>query len=224
MRFSFFTRVAGVLAAALALSAQSQEQAAAAHNPAKPAEVLEGEGSAPRAAPTDYQAHENAGSVTIAAEFAGHSIPTPDGPLSTEEYIVVETGVFGPPGAKLALSYHDFTLRVNDNKKVLSSESYALVDVKDPEWAPPAAEKKSMISTGGNSNSDGTPPTPPKVPFDVQRKLVLRVKKLSFPEGERTLPRAGLLFFKYHGKEKAIHSLDLTYSGPAGSVTLELNP
>jgi len=46
-------------------------------------------GIPPRAAPTDYQAQGKAGEITIAAEFAGHSVPTPEGPLSDEEYVVV---------------------------------------------------------------------------------------------------------------------------------------
>jgi len=211
MRFCF------TLFAAAILSAQAP--------PSKPAEILEGEGAAPRAASTDYQAQGKAGAYTIAAEFAGHSIPTPDGPLSTEDYIVVEAAIFGDPGAKLAVSYRDFSLRVNGAKKIVDGESYAVVDVKDPDWAPPQAEKsKTTFGSGGNSGGADGPPVPPKVPFDVQRKLVLRVKKLSFPEGERPLPRAGLLFFKYHGKEKGIHSLELIYSGPAGNATLALNP
>lgn len=211
--------MAGALLAAPFLIAQAQEPPTA-----RPAgEILEGEGSTPRAAPTDYQAQAKAGAFTIAAEFAGHAIPTPDGPLSSEDYVVVEAAVFGAPGTRLALSYHDFSLRVNGNKKVLPGDSYALVDIKDPDWAPPTPEKsKTSFGSGGNAGGDNSPPTPPKVPFDVQRKLVVRVKKLSFPEGERTLPRAGLLFFKYHGKEKGIHSLELIYSGPAGTATLTL--
>jgi len=64
----------------------------------------------------------------------------------------------------------------------------------------------------------------PKPPFDVQRKLELRVKKISMPEGERPLPQAGLIYFKYRGKEKGIRSLELIYEGAAGSVTIPMHP
>jgi hypothetical protein len=212
-----------VTAALFAAQTDGQEAAPPATPTAsKPGEILEGEGSVPRSAATDYQAQQKVGGVTLAAEFAGHSIPTPDGPLSTEDYIVVEAAFYGGAGAKMPVSYKDFSLRVNGNKKILDSESFALVDVKDPDWAPPQQEKSKTTFGSAGQQDSGAPPTPPKVPFDVQRKLNLRVRKLAFPEGERTLPRAGLLFFKYHGKEKGIHSLELIYSGPAGNATLTL--
>ncbi len=192
----------------------------------KPAEKL---GLPPRATPTDYQAQGTAGQITIGAEFAGHSVPTPDGPLSTEDFVVVEAGFFGPPGAKLQLTEGDFSLRINGNKKTIASEPYGVVvdNVKDPEWVPPEAPKQSKTSIGGSSGggaADNGPPTPPKVPFEVQRKLSMRVRKASMPVGDRTLPEAGLLYFKYRGKEKGIHSIELIYSGAAGPVTLTLHP
>ncbi len=184
-------------------------------------------GLPPRAAPSDYQAQGKAGEVTIAAEFAGHSVPTPEGPLSTEEYIVVEAGFFGAPGAKLQLTEGDFSMRINGNKKTTPSEPYGLVvsSVKDPDWEPPvkADKPKTSIGSGGGAQDSG-PPTPPKVPFEVQRKLSLRVRKASMPVGDRALPEAGLLYFKYRGKEKQIHSIELIYSGAAGQATLELHP
>ena len=55
--------------------------------------------------------------------------------------------------------------------------------------------------------------------FDAQR-----AQKAALPEGDRTLPVAGLLFFQYSGKAKSIRSVDLIYNGPAGKATLELQP
>lgn len=218
MRLRFYLTIAGLALSAGWGCAQAQAPAA------KPAEVLEGEGAVPRAAPTDYQVQAKAGSVTIAADFSGHVIPTPDGLLNTEDFIVVEAALFGAQGEKLALSYKDFSLRVNGSKKILDGESYALVDIRDPEWAPlePEKSKTSFGSSSGGGSANDPPPTPPKPPFDLQRKWVLRVKKLSFPEGERVLPSAGLLFFRYHGKEKGIHDMELIYAGPAGKTTLKL--
>ena len=46
----------------------------------------------------------------------------------------------------------------------------------------------------------------------------------AWAEGERPLPRAGLLYFPYGGKAKGIHSLELIYSGGAGKATLNLMP
>ena len=55
-------------------------------------------GMPPRASAADYQAHAQAGKVTIAAEFTGHGVPTPQLVLSTEDFIGVELGLFGPAG------------------------------------------------------------------------------------------------------------------------------
>jgi hypothetical protein len=225
MRFTLLLRLAVI--AALPGFCQTVPEGGLKPNE-KPAEKL---GLPPRAAPTDYQAQGKAGEITIAAEFAGHSLPTSEGPLSTEDFIVVEAGFFGPQGAKLQIADGDFSLRINGNKKTTPSEPYGVVvsNVKDPEWEPPEAPKQSKTSFGGASAGGGggnsaDPPTPPKVPFDIQRKWSIRVKRASMPVGERTLPEAGLLYFKYRGKEKSIRSLELIYSGAAGPVTLTLHP
>lgn len=221
MGFRFYYAMTGLALWAAGANAQAPAQESAP--PSRPAAlILEGEGAVPRAAPTDYQVQAKAGSVTIAADFAGHVIPTPDGLLSTEDFICVEAAVYGAQGEKLPLSYKDFSLKVNGSKKILDGESYALVDIKDPEWAPVQKQDSNKTTFGSGGNANDPPPTPPKPPFDLQRKWVLRVKKLSFPEGERPLPSAGLLFFRYHGKEKGIHDLELIYSGPAGKATLNL--
>src|SRR6266568_3824061 len=118
-----------VLTTALCLFAQAQ-------NTPTPNETR---GVPPRAAPADYQAQAQAGTFTIAAEFKGHSVPTPDATLSTEDYVAAEVALFGPPEARLKLSIDDFSLRINGKKTPVPSAPYALVfsSLKDPEWEPP---------------------------------------------------------------------------------------
>jgi hypothetical protein len=183
----------------------------------------------PRAAPTDYQSHTQAGSITIAAEFTGHSIALPQAVLSTEDYVVVEVGLFGAPGTNAKLSIEDFSLRINEKKAPSPAQPFALVfrSLKDPEWEPPGgSEKKSKgggISSGGNGQSD-PPPTPAKMPIELRRVMQQRVQKASLREGDRALPEAGLLFFQYGGQTKGIHAIELIYTGPAGKATLALQP
>ena len=198
----------------------------------------EGKGMPARATPADYQTHVQAGTLTIAADFDGHSIPTLDGTtLSTPEYVVVETAVFGPPGARIKLSIDDFALRIKGKKVPLPSEPYGLVvkSVKDPEWEPPEvaqakeAKSKTSLSSGEEDTQvqKGEPkatPTPVKVPVEVQRAWAQRVQKVTLPEGDRALPLAGLIFFQYRGKTQGIHSIELIYAGPAGKASLTLQP
>jgi hypothetical protein len=212
-----------LLGAALCLCGSAQTPAQA---PAKD----EAKGMPPRTSPTEYQAHVQAGAVTIAAEFKGHSIPTMQGnTLNTEDYIVVELGLFGAADGRLKVSADDFTLRVNGKKTPLTTQPYGLVipNVKDPEWEPPASSSgKSKTSLGGNGKDagDNSPPAPVKVPIEVQHAMAKNVQHAVLPEGDRALPQAGLIFFQYRGKTKGINSLELIYNGPAGKATLPLQP
>ena len=158
MRFSSGLKF-GVWIVAACLSAYAQDA------PAKdaPAEI---KGLPPRVAPTDYQAHGQAGTVTIAAEFRGHAVPTMQGTLTTEDYVTVEIGLFGPADARMKISAGDFSLRVNDKKTPLDSQPYGLVigNVKDPEWEPPPAPAKSKTSLGGDGGEQSNQPPRPVKP------------------------------------------------------------
>ena len=191
----------------------------------------EAKGMPPRATPGDYQAQAQAGAVTIAAEFTGHSIPTLQGPLTTEDFVAIEMAMFGPPGARIKLAADDFSVRINGKKTPLPGLPYGMVlgSLKDPEWEPPEAAKsksKSSLSSGGkDEQSDpNAPPPPVKIPIEVQRAMAQRVQKGTLPEGDRPLPLAGLLFFQYRGKAQGIHSVELIYAGAAGKATLTLQP
>src|ERR1700680_4224424 len=190
----------GVLIAAICTCVQGQ-------NTQSTDAQIEAKGMPPRATPADYQVQAQAGKVTVGAEFKGHSLPTLQGTLSTEEYVVIETGLFGSPGARIKLSSDDFSLRINGKKTPLPSQPYGLViaSVKDPEWEPPvAAASKSKTSLNGSGKGEqseaNAPPAPVQIPIAVQRAMAQRVQKASLPEGERPHPVAGLIFFQYRGK------------------------
>lgn len=219
----------GFLAAGLSVPSYGQAPEAKP-SPSSEQAANEAHGMPPRAAPTDYQAQGRAGTVTIAAEFMGHSVPRPEGPLSTEDYVVVETGLFGAAGQRLTLSPEDFSLSINGKKSPLPSQSYVVVvkSVRDPEWVAPGeleAKKSSKTSLGsGGGQTDNGPPPPVHIPIELQRAMAQDVKKAALPEGDRPLPQAGLLFFEYRSKTKSIHSLVLNYSGPAGKTSINLQP
>ena len=224
--------IAGVLFSAVCLPAQAQTKPDQSSQEPNTKE-FPGKGMPPRAAPSEYQAQGKAGTVTIGAEFAGHSVTTPEHTYSSEDYIVVEAGFFGPD-AQIKLARGDFSLRINGKKITSPSEPYELVfhSLKDPEWIPPetedskAASKTSLSTGGGGSNgaAGSAPPLPPKMPFPLRRAMEQHVQKAAMQEGDRPLPQAGLLFFRYGGKAESIKSLELTYSGAAGTATLTLEP
>jgi len=212
------------LIAALGFIAFGQE-------PPKQPKPIEGKGLPPRLSATDYQAHAKAGDFTIAAEFPGHSVPVEEGnPLTTEDYITVEAAVFGPPGAHIALSHEEFSLRINGKKNTLASQPFELVfkSLKDPDWEPPpSADKgksKTSIGGGGGGNDPGSTPAVVHIPIEIRHAMELKVRRAALLSGDRPLPQAGLLFFSYRGKPTSITSLELIYEGPAGKATLNLQP
>src|ERR1700687_1059564 len=103
MRFSTMSATS-ILIAAICLSAQAPEA------------VSEAKGLPPRQTPADYQAQAPAGAVTIAAEFTAHGVATPQGVFTSEDFVAVELGVFGPPDARVKLSVEDFSIRINGKK------------------------------------------------------------------------------------------------------------
>ena len=186
------------------------------------------QGLPPRSTPADYQVQAQSGEFTLAAEFVQHSVPTPDGIFTNDDYIVVETAIFGPKGKRLALTPNDFQLRVNGKKQNLPSQPflYALKALKSPEWEMEQAvtkAEKAKVDTGGDPNS-GEKPSPPKMSMELRRAMEQKVQRASFPEGERPLPQAGLLYFEYHGKLNGLKSIELIYAGPAGKATIPLQP
>jgi hypothetical protein len=62
------------------------------------------------------------------------------------------------------------------------------------------------------------------VPDELKHKYSQQLQKLTLPEGDRALPQAGLIYFPYHGRIEKIQSLELTYSGAAGQVTMTVAP
>ena len=220
--FSAVPRILALSIAAFLTAAYAQEQP-----PPKAPPAPEAPGMPPRAAPTDYQAHAQAGAVTIAAEFLGHSIPTPDAVLTNEDYVAVEVGIFGAAGARLTLSLGDFGLHISGKKTPLKSESDVLVfkSLKNPALEPTSSEKKSKTSLGtGGQNDEGSTPAVFHLPIEVQHKMIQQVRQEWLPEGDRALPQAGLIFFAYRGKTEKLRGIQLIYQGPAGKTTLALQP
>jgi hypothetical protein len=213
-----------LLSGALCLCAQETTDKA----PAGKVPGAEVQGVPARAAPSDYPSQAKAGPLTIAAEFKGHFVPTPEATFTTEDFVVVEVALFGPEGAKSQLSPDQFSIRINGKKNPSPSQSYLemMSSLKDPAWEPPASDKgsKTTFNAGGAGNGNDPPPAPVHPPPEVQRAMFLKVQKAAFPEGDRALPRAGLVFFSYHGQSKGIRKIELLYKGPAGQASLDLEP
>jgi len=211
MRFSTVIRtgalIADVLVATACLRAQTPE--------APGRDVV---GMPPRASATEYQAQAKAGSFTIAAEFTGHAVATPEGIFSAEEYVTVEAAVFGSPGAKLKLSSGDFSLRINGKKTALPNQPYEIVfkSLKDPEWEPPAAQK-SKTSIGGNGGEKGSLLRHrPRCPSSCAARWNKKSKRFVCRRESVSFRKRACFFFQFRGKTDNLKSVELIYEGPAG--------
>jgi hypothetical protein len=216
-----------VLVGALCVRAQGPG-AQGKDTPSKDAPSTPSKGMPPRVGPAEYQAQAKAGEVTVAAEFMGHSVPTPEATFTNDDFVVVEVGLFGPPQARTTLSIGDFSLRINGKKTALPSQPYELAfkSLKDPEWEPPSkpeSKSKTSFGTGGGGDA-GSTPVPVHMPIELRRAMEQKVQRASILEGDRALPQAGLLFFEFKGKTQNIRSIELIYSGSAGNATLTLQP
>jgi hypothetical protein len=185
-------------------------------------------GLPPRLTPSDYQFHVQAGAVTIAAEFVGHSVPTEEGgPYATDSFVAVTTALFGARDAKIQLNNKDFSLRINGKKPPLPSQPSVTVfpTLRDPEWEPLNAEKEQARTASAGEGRAGQPqfrPATIQMPAERRHVMEQRVLKALLAEGNRALPQAGLLFFEWRADTKGIRSIELVYSGPAGNATLAL--
>lgn len=204
------------------------------------------QGLPPRARPDDYQARLRLPAITIAADYLARTVPLPDSPSTISNYLVLEVAVFPASSTRLTVASNHFSLRINARKTPVLPQAPGLVaaQIKYPDWEP-----GPQVTVGGSLGDAGVilGPAPPveRFPGDPRgRRQRLPepvpphrdpgpgqpqptppdefVQLAALPEGEIPLPAAGLLYFAFKGKTKSIRSLELLYSGPAGSGSLRL--
>lgn len=207
------------------------------------AALLKGQAS-PRTKAADYPVHVQLQTVALAAEYLVHTLPTPKGPLLAKDYLVVEVAFFGPPMSRLKMSLDQFTLRINGHGAPLPAHLPGMVagSIRNPDPAThPSLTGTAGVGVGDGQVSVGPRPPPSQFPgdgrdrtanvepitarqVDEENGVDYRVQNASLPEGEKSLPCSGLLYFPFRGKTKNIHSLDLLYDGPMGKTSLKLLP
>src|SRR5580698_5491235 len=204
--------------------------------------LLHAQGTPPKTKATDYPVHTQMGTVTLAAEYLVHSLPTPKGTLVANDYLVVEVAFFGPSFSRLKMSPDNFTLRINGKGEPLTTEPPGMVSgsIKFP-GDRPHLESTASVGIGDGTVSVGPRAPPSRFPgdgndrtptgqaptlkeVDEEASIDYRVQNATLPEGEHALPRSGLLYFYFRGKIKNVHSLDLFYEGTMGKSTLKLLP
>jgi hypothetical protein len=126
--------------------------------------------------------------------------------LTANDYLVVEVAFYGPPFGRVRLSPDMFYLRINGRGSI-------------PSQSPRMVVGSIRTQPGGQPTAKSTVRE-----SEQQDSLYYRVDYVSVPEGERTMPFSGLLYFLYRGSTQSIQSLQLMYDGPAEKATLKLLP
>jgi hypothetical protein len=208
-------------------------------------------GIRPRAAVTDYPAHQATASVTVGAAV----IPRADvkkifaTDLNSGGYVVVEVGVFPPPVGDVDLSPGDFTLltdagriavrpvdadtvagaigRAHDPSRPKHPDVYTTTGVEISHG--PAYDPSTGRRTGGTvvrvEEGGGTQPYPVPSTGPNRGAMEQELWEKSLPDGRTSVPVAGYLYFpKPSGGTKGA-MWELTMDGAAGRIKLVLqNP
>ena len=209
------------------------------------AAVLMAQGTRPRDFPAQYTAHIKLGTTWLGADFHGHYANTAKASYETPKYLVVEVGIFAPPGKKVEIDPAEFVLKVNGHSLSAQPPGLVALTLKSPAYDRPSGlETEGQV--GPVAVSTGQPPLGPRFPGDtnpanyptrlppaqtdptlgnVQKEQLDpadEINRASLDKGAHATPIAGLLFFSWEGKLKKIKSLELEYTGPAGNTTLDL--
>jgi len=203
-------------------------------------------GTAPKAQPGDYPAHASLERLALGAEYLVHSFSGQNQTYIVRDYLVVEVALFPPKGQEFMVNAGHFALVVNGGKHPLSPQApeFVAASLKYPDWEPhshPQAEAGvGPVILGRPQPTERFPgdpqarppqvPGPPRAPADnpsgVERQVPVKPEDLAvqtaLPEGPARNPVSGYLYFAWQGKTKRIRSLELTYEGPAGRVSIPL--
>ncbi|HYM10158.1 MAG TPA: hypothetical protein VEU62_05485 [Bryobacterales bacterium] len=204
-------------------------------------------GTEPRPKADAYPVHAATRDVSIGAEYLVHSVPARNLTFTARDHLVVEVALYAPNGKTLNIALEQFSLRINGRREMIQPQSpgFVAAGFKYPNWEPhPTLEAGAGMGDGGvilgapqarpRFPGDPTvrqPPLPPRAPSaeeaaGVEKESAARpeevVVEAALSEGAIHSAASGYLYFPFKEKTKSIHSLDLLYRGPAGTVTLRL--
>ncbi len=182
----------------------------------------------------EYPVHGAAGSLTLAAEFHYRVLELQHDTVFLREGLVVEVALYGPETQRVEVRNSQFWLRVN-GKTTLVAVNAGLVLSQEHLGNQPAL---TVLVLGGRAQIGGrdSPRHPqervprkrpeiddPNLPQREAPSMQTLLQQMALPEGKRSLPVAGLIYFHYKKKVKSIKKLELIYESPAGeAVALKL--
>jgi hypothetical protein len=197
---------------------------------------LYGQNGPARSKATDYPVHATLPGMEIGAEYLDHSVPGEKGFYIAKDYLVVDVGVFASTSDSISVKSGQFSLRINDGKKVLVPVSPGTVAgaLKYPDWENQhgASAQVGPVIYGSPSPTGrfpGDPGAPPPIqgpveappdPSGIEKQIPTSldesIANVALHDGLNHKEARGCLFFRYAGKMKSIRSLDLVYDSGEG--------
>jgi hypothetical protein len=192
-------------------------------------------GTEPKPKPEDYEAHGQAQTAAIGAEFMVHSFSGRGMTYLAPDFLVVEVALYPPKGSEIEVQAAAFALRLNGKKIPLMPAGIEMVraSLQHPEWQQgPRLEAGAGIGDSsvilgaprpaqipGQPPRTGQPlPAPPetdpgvggvpRTPPVTAEELLMQT---ALPEGKHHLPVSGFLFFPYRGKAGSVKTVELLF-------------
>jgi len=188
----------------------------------------------PRAKASDYPVHVAVSNLEIGAEYLLHSIPSDQGFIIAQDFLVIEVAIF-PHGGAATIAPGQFTMRIN-GKKLLTPASPGMVaaSIKYPDWE---TRPTATVQAGAGDGSVifGTPSSVPRFPGDrrtgptipsgpdaessngidqtPRKPLDQVVAEAALPDVRTDRTVKGCIYFQFAGKTKSIKKLELLFDG-----------
>ena len=169
--------------------------------------------------PSDYPAQGSAKNLKVGAEYLVSSFFAKGQSFTVNDYLIVEVGVF--PQGEANIDLRRFTLRIN-GKNLLLTQTPGMVgaSVKYPDWS-----SKPVVTAAAGPVILGRPTAVERFPGDrrAQRRIpgqtvetpepevdyATLINNAALPEGKRSKPVAGFLYFPFDKKLKTIRTVEL---------------
>jgi hypothetical protein len=199
----------------------------------------------PLPAVTDYTINGTAGTLSVGAEYLAHSLSGSGATFVSDDYLVVEVGIYPPRSGSYSVQAGNFTLRINGKTTLLAqAPGKVAASFKYDSWG----QRPAFVGTAGVGGGEvivgrprqqarfpgdsrdpySRPATLPRVPTaaaNVEKKAVLPEQvavDCALEEGPATAARRGYLYFPWKGKLKALRTVELLYVSADGALTLKL--
>jgi hypothetical protein len=169
--------------------------------------------------PSDYPTQGAVKDFKLGAEYLANSFSAQGQSFTVDGYLVVEIAIF--PQGEANVDLRRFTLRINGKTSLLTqTPGMVAASVKYPDWT-----SKPVVTAAAGPIILGRPPAVERFPGDRREERGIPgqvtesrspdvdygalINNAALPEGKRSKPLAGFIYFPYSKKPKTIRTAEL---------------